>query len=91
MWRPADWARRKGLFAELHPNTAHMDESVQRLANELSHSHPEAMAQLKKMLWEGTESWDELLSKKATVSGKLVLSPYTKNALERFNSKKKQS
>ncbi len=38
MWRNADWARRKGLFAELHPDVAGMDESIQpvgRCANAL--------------------------------------------------------
>ena len=47
MWRNADWARRKGLFAELHADKEGMDESIHRLADALMHSSPEAMAQLK--------------------------------------------
>ncbi len=87
MWRPAEWARRNGLFAELHPNVEDMDESVQRLASELAHSSPEAMAALKKMLWEGTENWDELLQRRAAVSGMLVTGSFTKTALERLKKK----
>lgn len=87
MWRNADWARRKGLYAELHPTVASMDESVFRLSNQLSHSSPEAMAELKKMFWEGTENWDELLCTRAEVSGKLVLSQFTKDAIAQFRQK----
>lgn len=87
MWRPADWARRKGLYAELHPNIEDMEESVQRLANELAHSDPQAIAEMKKILWEGTEGWDELLAQRAAISGKLVISSFTKAALEKLKKK----
>lgn len=87
MWRPADWARRKGLFAELHPNVENMDESITRLSNELSHSNPDAVRELKKILWKGTEHWDNLLSERAAISGKLAVSPFTKKALEKLKAK----
>lgn len=87
MWRPADWARRHGLYAELHPTTEDMDESVQRLANELAHANPEALAELKKTLWEGTEHWDTVLHQRAAISGKLAMSPFTKTALEKLKKK----
>ncbi len=57
MWRNADWARRKGLYSELHPSIPEMDESINRLAFTLSHSNPAAMRELKKVLWKGTEHW----------------------------------
>ncbi len=84
MWRNADWARRKGLFAELHPTIEEMDESVKRLANTLAHSSPEAMAEIKKICWKGTEHWDKLLIERAAISGRLVLSDFTKKAIEKF-------
>lgn len=86
-WRSAEWARRHGLYAEMHPDTASMDESVRVLANKLSHSNPEAMIQLKKIFWEGTENWDELLTQRAAISGKLVLSEFTHNAIHSFKRK----
>lgn len=86
MWRNSDWAKRKGLFAEVHPAVENMDESVSRLANALAHSHPQAMAETKKMLWRGTEHWDELLIERASVSGRLVLSEFTKNAIQKFKT-----
>jgi methylglutaconyl-CoA hydratase len=87
MWRNADWARRKGLFAEVHPDVAGMDESIHRLANTLMHSSPEAMAELKKICWKGTENWGTLLLERAAISGRLVLSAFAKNAIEKFKTK----
>lgn len=86
-WRPADWARKKGLYAELHPNIENMDESITRLANELAHSNPEAMAELKRIFWKGTEDWDKVLAERTAISAKLVLSQHTKNALEKIKGK----
>ena len=86
-WRNADWAKRKGLFSELHENTENMDEAVYRLANKLAHSSPEAMREMKKIFWKGTEHWDELLKERAAVSGRLVLSDFTKNAISKFKTK----
>ena len=81
MWRNADWARRKGLFAEVHPTTEEMDESISRLTTALSHYSPEAMSQMKKILWEGTEHWDTLLAERAAISGRLILSEASRNAI----------
>jgi methylglutaconyl-CoA hydratase len=84
MWRNADWAKRKGLFAELHPTVEDMDESIKKLSNTLMHSSPEAMAEMKKIFWKGTEHWDTLLIERAAISGRLVLSDFTKNAIAKF-------
>ncbi|GAA4342338.1 enoyl-CoA hydratase/isomerase family protein [Flaviaesturariibacter amylovorans] len=87
MWRNAEWAKRKGLFAEVHPTAEGMDESIARLANQLAHSSPEAMRELKGIFWKGTEHWDELLSSRAEISGRLVLSSFTKEAIAKFKAK----
>jgi methylglutaconyl-CoA hydratase len=86
-FRSAEWARRKGLFAEVHDSVENMDEAITKLANTLSHSSPEAMAEMKKIFWKGTEHWDELLQQRAAISGRLVLSDFTKNAISKFKAK----
>mgnify|MGYP000270405205 CR=1 FL=1 len=88
MWRSADWAKRKGLYAELHSSVEDMDESIRRITHNLSHSNPQAMHEMKKIFWKGTEHWDQLLAERAAISGKLVLSSFTKNAIEKFKAKK---
>lgn len=87
MWRSADWARRKGLFAEVHTDVDGLDESIRRLTDTLMHSSPEAMAEMKKIFWKGTEHWDKLLIERAAISGKLVLSDFTKNAIDNLKKK----
>ena len=87
MWRNADWARRKGLFAECHPTVESMDESIHRLSNQLAHSNPEAMLELKKIFWQGTDDWDTLLTQRAEISGRLVVSNHTKEAIAKFKTK----
>ena len=88
MWRNAEWAKRKGLFAEVHNTIENMDESIARLAHTLAHANPEAMAEMKKIFWKGTDNWDQLLAERAAISGKLVVSKYTKEAINKFKSKK---
>lgn len=87
MWRNCDWAKRKGLYAEVHVSVTNMDESIARLAHSLAHSNPEAMAEMKKMFWHGTENWDTLLKDRAAISGRLVLSDFSKKAIEKFKTK----
>ncbi|MBZ5857489.1 enoyl-CoA hydratase/isomerase family protein [Flavihumibacter profundi] len=89
MWRNSDWARRKGLYAELHTNLEDLDESVQRIAENLVHSSPDALVEMKKMFWKGTEHWDHLLLERAAISGRLVLSEFSKQAIAKFKSKVK--
>lgn len=87
MWRSADWARKKGLFCELHSTIEGMDESVARLSKQLASSSPEAMKELKSIFWKGTEDWDVLLKQRAAISGKLVLSNFTKEFIRKFKEK----
>ncbi len=86
-WRSAEWAKRHGLYTEMHKTIQEVDDSVARLAERLAHSSPEAMAQLKKIFWHGTEHWDTILSDRAAISGKLVLSDFTRNAINKFKAK----
>lgn len=83
-WKSAAWAKEKGLYAEVYDNIPEMDEALKLLAIKLSKSNPDALKALKKTFWEGTDHWDELLSKRAEISGKLVLSEFTQKALKNF-------
>lgn len=87
-WRDAQWAHNKGLYADVFNTVEELDEAVKTLAVRLSNSNPEAMQLLKKAFWQGTENWDTLLIERAMMSGKLVLSDFTRNAIEKFKAKK---
>ena len=83
-WKNAYWAKEKGLYARVFESQSEMDAEVHVLANKLASYNPEALSQMKKVLWEGTDHWKDLLSERAEISGKLVLSNTTKKALEKF-------
>ncbi|PZF72447.1 enoyl-CoA hydratase/isomerase family protein [Taibaiella soli] len=90
-WRSAEWGKKHGLYAELHSNVEELDDAVKSLADRLAHSSPEAMWELKKIFWQGTDHWDTLLSDRAAISGRLVLSSFTKNAINAFKAKSVKS
>jgi methylglutaconyl-CoA hydratase len=83
-WKSANWAAQYGLYTEVFETSEEMDVAISSLANELSHSSPEAMRELKTVLWKGTEEWDNLLIERAAISGRLVLSDFTRNAIAEF-------
>jgi len=86
-WQNAYWAKEKGLYAKVFDSISDMDKAVDELATKLSSYNPEALAAMKKVLWEGTDHWNELLSDRAEQSGKLVLSDFAKTALAKIKSK----
>ncbi|MDI1355914.1 MAG: enoyl-CoA hydratase/isomerase family protein [bacterium] len=86
-WQSAAWAKEKGLYAELFSTVEEMDKGISILASKLASSNPEAMSMLKKVMWKGTEDWDQLLIERAGMSGKLVLSEFTVNAINKFKQK----
>lgn len=87
-WQSAKWAREKGLYTEVYPTILDMDKAIEELVKQLSKSNPQAMNELKKVFWRGTENWDDLLSERAAISGKLVLSDFTRKAIEAFKTKR---
>jgi len=86
-WKPAAWAADKGLYAEVLEDAEKLDEQVLALANRLAQSNPAAMQEMKQAFWKDADHWDSLLAERAAISGKLVLSEYTKEAIQRFKSK----
>jgi methylglutaconyl-CoA hydratase len=86
-WQSAAWARSKGLYTAVYDTADAMDEAIDALVNKLCQSNPEAMRQLKLVFWQGTEHWDRLLAERAEISGQLVLSDFTKQAIAKFKAK----
>ena len=83
-WKSATWAKEKGLYANTFESIEKLDAAVAELAFQITTYNSEALAELKKVLWEGTEHWDTLLIERAAITGKLVLSEATKTALAAF-------
>lgn len=82
-WRSAAWGERCGLFAQVTAPIG-LDDAVDTLARRLATANPAAMAEMKRVFWEGTEHWPTLLAERAAVSGRLVLSDHTRRAIAAF-------
>jgi methylglutaconyl-CoA hydratase len=83
-WRDAQWAKENGMYVDVFQTHEELDNEVNTLAERLAKSNPEAMMFLKEAMWHGTEDWEYLLEKRAEMSGKLVLSEFTSNAINQF-------
>ncbi len=83
-WKTAYWAKKKGLFARVFENNRDMDDAIENLTQNLANYNREALTEMKKVFWENTNHWDKLLTERAAISGRLVLSDFTKNALTKF-------
>ncbi|MBA3985507.1 MAG: enoyl-CoA hydratase/isomerase family protein, partial [Flavobacteriales bacterium] len=80
----AEWAKTKGLYMEVFEDIPALDGAVKILAENLCTYNPDAMQEMKKVFWTGTENWDELLKERAKISGRLVLSAFTKKVLDKY-------
>lgn len=85
-WFSAEWARNKGLYQEVLEDLDSLDKAVETLAHQLASYNPDALKELKKVFWQGTEHWGELLAERAAISGTLVLSTFTRNAIAAFKN-----
>ena len=83
-WKNAYWAKEKGLYARVFETAKELDAAIELLSEKLASYNIAALSEMKKVLWEGTEDWADLLEERAAVSGELVLSEFTKKALEKF-------
>ncbi len=85
-WQDAAWAKAKGIYQAVFETTEELDKAVDNLAQELSQMSPMAMRMLKETIWSGTSHWDSLLEERAAISGRLVLSDFTKDAIRKIRS-----
>lgn len=83
-WKTAYWAKDKGLYARVFETPKELVKETEWFAEKLASYNPEALTTLKKVFWKDTEDWTELLEERAKISGELVLSEFTKNALSKF-------
>lgn len=83
-WRSARWGEEYGLYAQVFDSVNALDSALASFASRLARSNPDALARLKQVFWEGTADWDRLLAERAAMSGALVLSPFTRDAIAAF-------
>ncbi len=85
-WFSAEWALNHGLYNKLTGSVEELDAEVSRLSADLAASNPEALQNMKEIFWQATGHWGATLEQRAEISGKLVLSDYTKETIEKFKA-----
>lgn len=86
-WQTAAWAKEKGLFQEVFDTVEQLDAYIEHFTQNLTGYNPEALTELKKVFWQGTEHWDTLLRERAAISGRLALSASSKEAIAAFKAR----
>lgn len=86
-WKTPQWAFEKGLFSEIFENSISMDLAIKKFTTQLSSYNSDALTELKKVFWQNTAHWDVLLPERAAISGQLILSDFSKQALQNLKSK----
>ena len=87
IWQSAIYAQQKGLYQEVFEDIAAMDTGISFFTQKLLTYHPAALNELKSVFWQGTENWDQLLEERAAISGRLLLSDFSRQAIDSFLSK----
>ena len=83
-WHSATWAQEKGLYAKVYDSKEAMTEATESLAEKLAKYNADALGHMKKVFWEGTAHWPDLLKERAGISGTLVRSDFTKQTLKKL-------
>lgn len=86
-WYDPEWAESKGLYNRVVDSIEELDSSTEKLANELASSNPEAMKEFKQIMWQSTGHWDSTLEQRAEISGRLVMSDFTRKYIQEFKRK----
>lgn len=86
-WHDAAWCERHGLYSMVCDDVAALDAAVAAHAKRLAASNPEAMREMKRIYWEGSERWEAAMDERAAMSGRMVLSDFTRKALEKFRAR----
>ncbi len=85
-WKDAQWCKEKGLFASVHKDISSLDAAVHELLTRLSGYNPEAIAQMKSILWEGTEHWEKLLAERVEITANLAISEFVQAKVQSFKA-----
>lgn len=86
-WYIADWCKTVGLISEIVTESNKLKNRVWDFSQELSSYSSKAIYEMKKIFWNNTDNWEELLNERVSINAKLILSYESKTALNKFKKK----
>lgn len=72
-FRSAEWCKNHDVYHSVSETIEEMDEKLQEFLGKLSERNSDALALIKKVSWEGTEHFDELMPERIHMSASLIL------------------
>jgi methylglutaconyl-CoA hydratase len=83
-WKPAKWAKKKGLYRSVCKSKEALNQKVLKTATRLARYPQKANTSLRKLHWKETDHWDVLLPKNAEITAKLALEKATQDILKKM-------
>src|SRR5690606_34571259 len=83
-WKNAYWAKEKGLYARVFESIKELDRGIDLFTEKLASYNPQAVYEMKKIVWKNADHWENLLPERAAISGELILSEFSRKALDKF-------
>jgi len=86
-FRSADWAEQHNIYHSVSDSISEMDEKLSEFLVKLSLRSDEALALIKKVSWEGTEHFDQLMPERILMSASLILEDSAKRNIEKIKER----
>ncbi len=83
-FRSAKWAETHNIYHSVSESISEMDEEISKFLEKLSTRSDEALALIKKVSWEGTEHFDQLMPERIFMSASLILEDSAKQNIEKI-------
>lgn len=81
-FRSANWCEKHDVYHSVSENIQEMDEKIAAFMNKLSERSADALALIKKVSWEGSEHFDQLMPERILMSASLILEDSAKKNIE---------
>ena len=81
-FRSADWCEKHDVYNSVSENIQMMDEEIDKFLEKLSTRSSDALSLIKKVSWEGTEHFEQLMPERILMSASLILEDSAKKNIE---------
>ena len=86
-FRSADWCEKHDVYHSVSENIIMMDEEIDKFLEKLSSRSSDALSLIKKVSWEGTEHFEQLMPERILMSASLILEDSAKKNIEKIKER----
>lgn len=86
-FRSADWCEKHDVYHSVSENIQMMDEEIDKFLEKLSARSSDALALIKKVSWEGTEHFEQLMPERILMSASLILEDSAKENIGKIKER----